>query len=134
MVERIFYRFQKIANQANISLILNLINGEYLAWSDQRSLERVISNLISNGIEAIGSEGGAVSVNLSDSEEHPGYLFLQIADTGSGIPPDIQSLLYQKYSSGKPQGTGLGLFISQKIIEYHKGMINLDTFPGGTRC
>ena len=132
MVERIFYRFQKIANQANISLILNLINGEYLAWSDQRSLERVINNLISNGIEAIGSEGGAVSVNLSDSEEHPGYLFLQIADTGSGIPPDIQSRLYQKYSSGKPQGTGLGLFISQKIIEYHKGWINLDTFPGGT--
>ena len=132
MVERIFYRFQKIANQANISLILNLINGEYSAWSDQRSLERVINNLVSNGIEAIGSEGGAVSVNLSDSEEHSGYLFLQIADTGSGIPPDIQSRLYQKYSSGKPQGTGLGLFISQKIIEYHKGWINLDTFPGGT--
>ena len=132
MVERIFYRFQKIANQANISLILNLINGEYSAWSDQRSLERVINNLVSNGIEAIGSEGGAVSVNLSDSEEHSGYLFLQIADTGSGIPPDIQSKLYQKYSSGKPQGTGLGLFISQKIIEYHKGWINLDTFPGGT--
>lgn len=132
MVERIFYRYQKSADQANISLILNLINGDYLAWSDQRSLERVINNLVFNGIEAIGSGGGAVSVNLSDSEEHPGYLLLQIADTGPGIPPDIQLNLYQKFSSGKSQGTGLGLFISQKIIEYHKGWINLDTFPGGT--
>jgi signal transduction histidine kinase len=132
MIERIFYRFQKSANQANISLILNLISSENLAWCDQRSLERVFNNLINNGIEAIGKGGGAVSVNMSDSEEHPGFLLLQIADTGPGIPPDIQSNLYQKFSSGKSQGTGLGLFISQKIIEYHKGWINLDTFPGGT--
>ena len=132
MVERIFYKYQKSANQANISLILNLISSEYTAWCDQRSLERVVNNLINNGIEAIGKNGGAVSVNLSESEEHPGFLLLQIADTGPGIPPEIQSNLYQKFISGKAQGTGLGLFISQKIIEYHKGWILLDTFPGGT--
>ena len=132
MIERIFYRFQKKANQANISLILNSKDIDCLAWIDQRSLERVISNLINNGIEAIGSEGGAVSVNLSNCEEHPGYLLIQIADTGPGIPPEIQSDLYQKFSSGKPEGTGLGLFISQKIIEFHKGWIDLETFPGGT--
>jgi PAS domain S-box-containing protein len=132
MVERIIYRLQKNATQSNISLIVNVINGENQAWCDQRSLERVINNLINNAIEAIGKSGGAVSVNLSNSEEHPEVLLLQIADSGPGIPPNIQSSLYQKYSSGKSQGTGLGLFISQKIIEYHKGWINLDTFPGGT--
>ena len=132
MIERIYYRFQKKANQANISLILNSKDIECLAWIDQRSLERVIINLINNGIEAIGNGGGAVSINLSDSEEHPGYLSIQIADTGPGIPPEIQSNLYQKFSSGKPKGTGLGLFISQKIIEFHKGWIDLETFPGGT--
>ena len=132
MVERIFYKYQKSANQANISLILNLSTSDNTAWCDQRSLERVINNLINNGIEAIGKSGGAVSVNLSESEEHPGFLLLQIADTGPGIPPEIQENLYQKFVSGKSQGTGLGLFISQKIIEYHKGWIILDTFPGGT--
>ena len=132
MIERIFYKYQKGAGDANISLILNLLNSEFMAWCDQRSLERVINNLINNGIEAIGKSGGAVSVNLSESEEHSGFLLLQIADTGPGIPPEIQSNLYQKFVSGKSQGTGLGLFISQKIIEYHKGWITLDTFPGGT--
>ena len=132
MVERIFYKYQKNASQAKISLILNLLSSDQMAWCDQRSLERVINNLINNGIEAIGESGGAVSVNLSESEEHTGYLLLQIADTGPGIPPEIQSNLYQKFVSGKSQGTGLGLFISQKIIEYHKGWIILDTFPGGT--
>ena len=87
MVERIIYRLQKNAAQSNISLILNMINGENLAWCDQRSLERVINNLINNAIEAIGKSGGAVSVNLSNSEEHPEFLLLQIADSGPGIPP-----------------------------------------------
>jgi signal transduction histidine kinase len=132
MIERIFYKFQKNAKQANISLILNLLGKQYSAWCDQRSLERVINNLISNGMDAIGKSGGAISVNLSDSEEQPGFLLLQIADTGPGIPPNIQTNLFQKFVTGKSQGTGLGLFISQKIIEYHKGWINLDTFPGGT--
>ncbi len=132
MVERIFYKYQKKANLAKISLILNLLNGDFTAWCDQRSLERVVNNLINNGVEAIGENGGAVSVNLSENEEHPGFLVLQIADTGPGIPPEIQSNLYQKFISGKSQGTGLGLYISKKIIEYHKGWIKLDTFPGGT--
>lgn len=132
MIERIFYRFQKKANLANISLILNSKDSDCLVWIDHRSLERVINNLINNGIEAIGNGGGAVSINLSNSEEHPGYLLIQFADTGPGIPPEIQSNLFEKFSSGKPEGTGLGLFISQKIIEYHKGWINLETFPGGT--
>ncbi len=132
MVDRIFYKNQKRANQANISLILNLLGEDHSAWCDQRSLERVINNLINNGIDAIGESGGAVSVNISDSEENPGFLLLQIADTGPGIPPEIQARLYQKFVSGKSQGTGLGLFISQKIIEYHNGWIKLDTFPGGT--
>ncbi|MCJ7519904.1 MAG: ATP-binding protein [Anaerolineaceae bacterium] len=132
MIERIFYRFQKMADQANTSLILSSKDSDCLAWVDPRSLERVIINLINNGIEAIGSAGGAVTANLSNSEEHPGFLLMQIADTGPGIPPEIQSSLYQKFSSGKPEGTGLGLFISQKIVEYHQGWINLETFPGGT--
>lgn len=132
MIERIFYRFQKKANLANISLILNSKDSDCIVWIDPRSLDRVINNLINNGIEAIGNGGGAVSINLSNSVEHPGYLLIQFADTGPGIPPEIQSNLFEKFSSGKPEGTGLGLFISQKIIEYHKGWIKLETFPGGT--
>jgi two-component system, NtrC family, sensor histidine kinase AtoS len=132
IVERIIYQSQKKASQLNISLILKSKDSDCLAWIDQRSLERVLINIINNGIEAIGFSGGTLSVNLSNSEEHTGYLLVQIADTGPGIPPEIESNLYKKYSSGKPEGTGLGLFISQKIIEFHKGWINIETFPGGT--
>jgi two-component system sensor histidine kinase AtoS len=132
VIERIFYRLQEKAIRGNIELILRSKEKDYQAWIDQRSLERVLINFINNSIDAIGSEGGAVSVILSSSEEHSGYITIQIADTGKGIPPEIKDNLYQKFASSKPEGTGLGLFISRKIIEFHKGWIDLETFPGGT--
>lgn len=132
LINRNIYRLQKRANANNISIILNSSDFDCTIMADPRSIERVITNLINNGIEAIGASGGAVSVNISLSEEHPGYQCIQIADTGPGIPPEIEGKLFQKFSTGKVEGTGLGLFITQKIIEFHKGWIDFETFPGGT--
>jgi two-component system, NtrC family, sensor histidine kinase AtoS len=132
MVEGIIFRSQKKAEQSYISIIFQSKDGDLYTKMDQRSMERAIVNLINNGIEAIGKAGGTISVLLSSCMDKPGYLLIQIADTGPGIPQAIQSNLYKKFSSGKVEGTGLGLFITQKIIEDHKGSIDLETFPGGT--
>jgi signal transduction histidine kinase len=132
LINQNIYKLQKKAKTNNVSLILNSDNPDCKIIADPRSIERVITNLINNGIEAIGAYGGAVSISLSSNEGHPGYLCVQIADTGPGIPPEIEGKLFQKFSTGKVEGTGLGLFITQKIIEFHRGWIDFDTFPGGT--
>ena len=132
MIDGIILRSQKKSEISSISLIFKPNDGDFYTKMDQRSMERVITNLINNGIEAIGEGGGTISVTLSTCMDKPGYLLIQIADTGPGIPKTIQSKLYKKFSTGKVEGTGLGLFIAQKIIEDHKGSIDLETFPGGT--
>ena len=59
-------------------------------------------------------------------------LNIKIADTGPGIPESLSNVLMSSQFTDKTSGTGLGLMISKKIIEAHKGRIELDSFAGGT--
>jgi len=58
-----------------------------------------------------------------------GRVFVQIRDTGEGIPPDIQEKIFQPFFSSKPKGSGLGLAICQKIMEAHQGEIRVESEP-----
>jgi signal transduction histidine kinase len=51
-------------------------------------------------------------------------------DTGIGIPPEVQKDLFSPFHTTKPDGLGLGLFISQSIIEDHGGKIEMQSCPG----
>jgi signal transduction histidine kinase len=85
-------------------------------------------------------EGGVVTVKVQEKYDDYGEIkndntsktvaMVSVKDTGSGIDSDIMSRLFEKFASKSFQGTGLGLFISKKIIEAHGGKIwavnNLD--------
>jgi signal transduction histidine kinase len=63
-----------------------------------------------------------------------GRVFVQIRDTGTGIPPEVRDKIFQPFFSSQPKGSGLGLAISLKIIEAHQGEIAIDSEPQkGTR-
>jgi two-component system sensor histidine kinase VicK len=100
--------------------------GEPLMVSaDKPRIFEVLSNLVSNAIKF--TEQGRITVR---AEIRDGAASVTVKDTGSGIDPEILPRLFTKFASKSEHGTGLGLFISKKIIEAHGGRIygenNLD--------
>ena len=101
---------------------------------DPRALEQVFTNLISNAVSAMSEDGGSLGIKISHSEDEADQKFLKITitDSGHGIPDDIKAHLFKPFVTGSRSGTGLGLAITQRIINAHKGKIEVDTFTGGT--
>lgn len=81
---------------------------------------QVISNLILNAIDALPSEDGRIHVRVRTLEK---FVHIVIADNGSGIPAHIAPRLFEPYLTSKPQGTGLGLWLSKRIIFTHGGRL-----------
>jgi nitrogen fixation/metabolism regulation signal transduction histidine kinase len=97
---------------------------------DRPKLKIALRNLLTNAIEAIRGRG-EIRVRLT---AQPGWLVLRIDDTGTGIEKDILDRIFEPYFSTKDVGTGLGLPIARKIVEDHRGSIEISSEPGqGTK-
>jgi signal transduction histidine kinase len=94
-------------------------------------LNQVWTNLIVNAIEAM-SEGGELRIKTSGQ---PQDIFVEIRDSGSGIPKEIQGRIFEPFftTKGVGEGTGLGLDTVQRIVRKHKGDITVESVPGNTR-
>lgn len=90
-------------------------------------LVQVVLNLILNAIDATDA-GGHIQVR---AEVVDASLHLQIEDDGAGIAPDHLPRLFQPYFTTKKHGTGLGLFVTHKLILEHGGEIDVASEPGG---
>jgi signal transduction histidine kinase len=92
------------------------------AYADRFRITQVISNLIDNAIKfTIEAGGGTISVNIKKKNDR--WVTVSVKDTGIGIDPEIMPRLFTKFTTKSFKGTGLGLFISKKIIEAHGGKI-----------
>jgi len=97
---------------------------------DLESLKQVALNLVLNALEA-SPEGGRVRVLL---ERAGGRVTLTVADEGPGMPPEVLRRLGEPFLTTKAQGTGLGLFLSKRLVEGAGGRIAVESAPGrGTR-
>ena len=96
---------------------------------DRRQLQEVLFNLIRNAGQAI-QPPGTIRVRAHTGGE--GQVRIEIADTGSGIPPDKLGKIYDPfYTTKEPgKGTGLGLFIVRQIVERNKGRISVESVVG----
>jgi signal transduction histidine kinase len=95
-------------------------------------LNQVWTNLIDNALDALG---GAGEITIRTAREHDQAL-ITIADTGSGIPPELLSRIWEPFftTKGVGQGTGLGLDTAYRtIVERHGGDIRVESQPGNTR-
>ncbi len=101
---------------------------------DPRALEQVFTNLISNSVNAMDESGGSLGLKISQpgSQDDQGFLQISLTDSGVGIPDEIKSHMFKPFVTGSARGTGLGLAITQRIINAHKGKIEVDSFAGGT--
>ena len=85
-------------------------------------------NLMHNGIEAMKEEGGELSVTSTRTED--GELLVAVSDSGIGLPPAGPERIFEAFFTTKPDGTGMGLSISRRIIESHGGRLWASTMRG----
>jgi len=111
-------------NDVKVSLISK---EDFLVEADKGRLNQVISNLIDNAIK-FTQEG---SIVISSQRRDNDNVIVSIKDTGTGIDPEIMPRLFSKFVTKSFIGTGLGLFISKKIIEAHGGRIWAENNPFG---
>jgi signal transduction histidine kinase len=98
---------------------------------DPDQLKEVLANLIFNACEAMGM-GGRITVTEEQGVADPlgKVVVLRVADSGPGIPAEIQDSVFQPFYSSKEEGTGLGLSIAKRIVEEHGGWLTLRSKPG----
>jgi signal transduction histidine kinase len=95
-------------------------------------LNQVWTNLIDNAVSAMDGHGTLTVRTARDDDR----VLVEIADTGPGVPRDIQSRIFEPFFTTKPvgEGTGLGLDISYRIVvTRHHGDLRVESEPGNTR-
>jgi len=91
---------------------------------------RAVQNLTGNAIQAIQGAGGVVRLRWSREGDN---VSVQVIDNGPGIAPDKINQIFEPYFTTKKDsgGTGLGLYITQKVVAAHNGTVRIDNHPAG---
>ena len=111
-----------------------------LANGDEYELEQAFVNLLLNALEAMGHNGSlTISTESMEANGEPAgqkeaisapRIRIAIQDTGPGIPPEFMAQLYQPFFTTKPNGTGLGLAVTDRVIRDHQGTIHAESQLG----
>jgi PAS domain S-box-containing protein len=109
------------ADRQSISIRTELDRGLPRTTADRIQLQQVLMNLMLNGIEAMCETGGELTIASRTTE--PGQLMVSVSDWGIGLPADEAERIFDAFFTTKPQGTGMGLSISRRIIESHGGRL-----------
>jgi PAS domain S-box-containing protein len=102
------------------------------AMADRVQLQQVLMNLMVNAIEAMKGGSGELTVVASRTQNR--QLLVSVSDTGVGLPAGEHERIFEAFYTTKPQGTGMGLSISRRIIESHGGSLwaRANDGPGAT--
>jgi len=96
---------------------------------DTTEMQQAIRNLIGNGVEVMPPpNGGRITVRTAAPER--GWVELDVGDTGPGIPPDVLDKIFAPFFTTKARGTGLGLAVVRKVMDRHKGRVDVESRVG----
>lgn len=104
-----------------------------VTWGDEGQLQMVIFNLLKNARDALhdGPQPRRLALHLQQREQ---FLELTVSDNGPGIDPSQWGRIFEMFHSTKPDGMGLGLWLSQAIIQNHGGSLTVGASPLGGAC
>jgi PAS domain S-box-containing protein len=131
LVQAVVSSMEPLAKAKNLALKTAVVEGMPAGYGDERRLTQVLLNLIGNAIKF--TEEGSVEIA---ARAQNGRLEISITDTGIGIGPEDQALIFGAFHQGGnvathgQGGTGLGLAISKRIIEMHGGSIEVCSAVG----
>lgn len=97
---------------------------------DRDQITQVLWNVALNGVQAMNGRG-RLSLEVA---RRNGDVALAVSDTGPGIPHETLPRVFEPFYSGKPNGSGLGLTIAERIVAAHGGRIEIDSAPGSGTC
>jgi signal transduction histidine kinase len=118
-----------MAAQSGVDLKATVSDDDCTLIGDAVQINRAVQNVILNAVQASAEKKGSVTVDCKQKEF---YVDIRVADTGSGIDPSQMSKIFDPYFTTKQgkSGTGLGLYITKKVVEDHNGSIKVDSTPG----
>jgi signal transduction histidine kinase len=101
--------------------------GRYLL--DEGQIQQAMLNIVINAVQAM-EKGGTLTCRLGRAGS---YATVEIGDSGPGIPKEARDRIFDLFYTTRQGGTGLGLYLTQRIVSDHKGYIKVDTGPTGTK-
>ena len=127
---------RELFRERGAEVVLHLPDAVPPLCADSDRLTQVVLNLLSNAAKFVPRVGGRVDVRLAHDEHG---VTVEVQDNGPGVPPEQQQLVFEKFRQGgdaahRPQGTGLGLPISRRIVEHFGGRMGLRSVPGEGAC
>jgi len=103
-----------------------------LIWADPKQVQQVLLNIVINALQATPAGGRICLGTAQVSEGEREYVQISIADTGPGIPADLQEKIFTPFFTTKNRGTGLGLPICKQLVKQNNGRINMRSSAEGT--
>jgi signal transduction histidine kinase/DNA-binding response OmpR family regulator len=125
VVERAFRTHAELLAARNIHATLDIDSSLPEIHIDESQVTQVLHNLVRNAADSM-PQGGALLMKTGRAGER---VYCSIADSGTGIPADTLERLFDPFFTTKPDGTGLGLAVSKKIIDDHGGNIEVSSQP-----
>jgi signal transduction histidine kinase len=118
-----------MAIQSGVKLNVTICEDPCTLLGNAVQIKRAIQNVIINAVQASTEKKGSVTITCTQKDF---YVDLWIEDTGPGITPEEMGKIFDPYFTTKQakSGTGLGLYITKKVIEDHNGSIKVDSTPG----
>jgi len=115
----------------HIKLVKQFYSSKINVNIDQDEMNQVIRNLIKNAIEVMPEKG---SIHIRTDVTAENMARIDVEDTGPGIPKEVLDKLFTPFFTTKARGTGLGLAVTKKVIERHKGKVEIISEVGRGTC
>lgn len=128
---------QSAAQDKGIALELHVDKQlDYKVIGDPTRIFQVISNLVHNAVKFTSEGSVSLHINITDYDAETVTLLFQVKDTGIGISPEKQALIFERFTQADSStsrsfgGTGLGLAITKRILELRNSTLQLKSEPG----
>ncbi|MGB6295948.1 MAG: hybrid sensor histidine kinase/response regulator [Rivularia sp. (in: cyanobacteria)] len=131
LISEVASELTPLAQQKNLVIKTDFkLENAITVIGDRLELHRLFTNLVGNAIKF--TDSGSVTIYLEADSSDCGTITIKIVDTGQGISPEQQSNLFERFRPGshKRSGSGLGLYLSRRIVEAHQGTIKVNSELG----